>query len=115
MSVYSLDTQTPLKYYYKHRENLLNLSDKEYVNSHFLLGEKVNKKEQIFSTVMLEIVCTDNCELKKFLDDKLQGRQENKRTSTLEEVDIDNGGNITYNITQNFDTKMTWGDVSSSW
>lgn len=111
MSVYSLDTQTPLKYYYKHRENLLNLSDKEYVNSHFLLGEKVNKKEQIFSTIMLELLCTNSCELNKFLDDYLQGRQENKRTSTLEEVDIDNGGNITYNITQIIERPMTWTDT----
>jgi hypothetical protein len=112
MSIYSLDTQTPYKYYIKHRENLLNLSDREYVNSHFLLGEKVNKKEQIFSTVMLELLCTNNCELSKFLDDKLQGRQEGKRTSTLEEVDIDNGGNVTYNVTQIINNKMNWQETA---
>lgn len=108
MSVYSLDTQTPFKYYKKHRENILDLSNKEYINNYFLIGEKVNKKEQMFSMVMLELLCTENCELNKYLDDKLQGKQENKRTSTLEEVDIDNGGNITYNITQVIDRNMKW-------
>jgi len=111
MSVYSLENQTAFKYYKKHRDILLDLCDKEYINSHFLLGEKVNKKEQIFSTVMLELLCTENCELLKFIDDKLQGKQEGKRTSTLEEVDIDNGGNVTYNITQNINTKMEWEDT----
>lgn len=111
MSVYSLDTQTPLKHFIKHRENILFLADKEYIYSHFFMGEKVNKKEQLFSNVMLEILCTTNCELLKFIDDKLQGRQENKRTSTLEEVDIDNGGNVTYNITQMINHPMIWTDT----
>ena len=115
MSVYNLEYQTALKYYKKHRETFLDLSDKEYINSHFLLGEKVNKKEQLFSAVMLELLCTDNCELLKYIDDKLQGKQEGKRTSTLEEVDIDNGGNITYNVTQVIDGSMHWANDGTQW
>ena len=79
MSVYSLETQTPYKHYKKHRENILYLADKEYMYSHFFIGEKVNKKEQIFSNIMLEILCTDNCELLQFLDDKLQGKGNNQK------------------------------------
>ena len=110
MSVYSLEEQTPLKYYKKHREKLLKLSTKEYVNTYFLIGEKVNKKEQMFSTIMLEILCTENCELLKYLDDKLQGRQEAKVRS-LEEVSVDNGGNITYNVTQIIKEEFKWNDT----
>lgn len=115
MSVYSLETQTPYKHYKKNRENILYLADREYMHSHFFIGEKVNKKEQIFSNVMLEILCTTNCELLKFLDDKLQGRQEGKKSSTLEEVDIDNGGNVTYNVTQVIERPMVWADTTSAW
>ena len=78
----------------------------------FISGEKVNKKEQIFSTIMLELLCTTNCELIKYIDDKLQGRQEAKLRN-LEEVSIDNGGNITYNITQIIDRPVLWEDPTT--
>lgn len=112
MSIYSLEYETAFKYYKKHRETFLDLSDKEYINTYFLSGEKVNKKEQIFSSVMLEFLCTENCELIKYIDDKLQGRQEAKLRN-LEEVSIDNGGNITYNITQVIEHPVLWEDPTT--
>lgn len=74
MSLYSLENQTAFNYYVKHRANLLYLSDREYANKYFLIGEKVNKKEQMFSQVMLELLCTENCELINYINDKLSGK-----------------------------------------
>lgn len=73
MSVYSLETQQAFNYYVKHRANLLYLSDREYANTYFKIGEKINKKEQMFSQVMVEILCTENCEIINYINDKLNG------------------------------------------
>lgn len=74
MSIYNLENQTSFNYYVKHRANLLHLSDKEYANKYFLIGEKINKKEQMFSQVMLELLCTENCELINYINNKLNGK-----------------------------------------
>jgi hypothetical protein len=106
MSVYSLDTQTTFKYYKNHRDIFLDLCDKEYSYSHFLLGEKVNKKKQMFSAVMLELLCTENCELLKYIDDKLQGRLD-KKLKPLSLITLDEpADNITI-----IETPMIWTDT----
>lgn len=74
MSLYNLENNSAFNYYVKHRTNLLHLSDKEYINTYFLIGEKVNIKEQMFSQVMLELLCTENCELINYINDKLNGK-----------------------------------------
>lgn len=79
MSVYNLENQTSFNHYVKNRVKFLHLSDKEYVNKYFLIGEKVNKKEQMFSQVMLELLCTENCELINYINDKLEGKSEVKK------------------------------------
>jgi hypothetical protein len=109
MSIYNLENQTSLNYYVKHRANLLHLSDKEYANKYFLIGEKVNKKEQMFSQVMLELLCTENCELINYLNDKLSGKFEKKlKPIKLVDSDVECGG--TYNVTQIIEEKKKWND-----
>lgn len=113
MSIYSLENNSAFNYYVKHRENLLYLSDREYANTYFKIGEKINKKEQMFSQVMLELLCTENCELINYINDKLSGKQEGK-IKHLEEVTVQNGGNITYNITNIVESDMHWGNEGDS-
>lgn len=112
MSVYSLETQSAYNYYVKHRATLLHLSDKEFVNTYFLIGEKVNKKEQMFSSTMLEFLCTENCELVNYINDKLNGKFD-KKTKTIKLVDSDVEQGDTFNITQIIEDKMQWGDENT--
>ena len=111
MSLYNLYNQTALNYYTKHRQRLLDLSDKEYIYDYFLVGEKINKKEQKFSLVMKELLCTENCELINYVNDKLSGKLD-PTTRHLEEVTKTNGGHITYNVTQVIKEQKTWDDAS---
>lgn len=95
MSIYNIEYQTAFNYYKKHRELLLCMSDKEYVNKYFLIGEKstnnnnnnnkdkgnsknsiVDKKEQQFSQIMIEMLCTENCELINYINDKIEGKED---------------------------------------
>ncbi len=114
MSVYSLETQSAFRYYAEHREKLKNFSDREYANTYFLIGEKINKREQNFSQVMVEFLCTENCELINYINDKLNGKLEPKKDKGLEFVETETGGNITYNITNVYDTEMVWGDDNTN-
>jgi predicted acetyltransferase len=111
MSYYNLYNQTALNYYVKHRQRLLDLSDKEYIYNHFLVGEKINKNEQKFSLVMKELLCTDNCELINYINDKLSGKLEPKLRH-LKTVTKTNGGHITYNVTQVIRENFNWSDTS---
>jgi len=109
MSIYNLENQTSFNYYVKHRANLLYLSDREYANTYFKIGEKVNKKEQIFSQVMVELLCTENCELINYINDKLNGKFDKKlKPLKLVESDIEQGD--TYNVTQIIEEDMKWSD-----
>lgn len=110
MSVYSLNTQSASNYYDKHLKNILDLSKKEYTRKYFRVGEKIDEEEQMFSSIMTEFLCTDNCELLNYINDKLEGKLEPKVRS-LEMVDVDNGGNITYNITQVIRESAKWNEV----
>lgn len=109
MSVYSLETQSAFRYYAEHREKLKNFSDREYANTYFLIGEKINKREQNFSQVMVEFLCTENCELINYINDKLNGKFSKKsKPIKLADNDVDYGDDI--NVTQIFNTEMTWED-----
>lgn len=107
MSAYSLENQSALNYYKKHRQILLDMSDKEYIYTYFLVGEKINKKEQRFSLTMKELLCTENCELINYINDKLNGKFERKPSKPLKIIEQDNYGD-TYNITQVIEKEATW-------
>ena len=107
MSVYNLEDQTALKYYKKHREYLLNIADKEYIKTYFLVGEKINKKRQQFSLVMTELLCTENCEVINYLNNKLVGKI-GKKLKTLKLVNSDTEEGDTYNVTQIIREEATW-------
>jgi hypothetical protein len=111
MSLYNLENQSAFNYYKKHRQILLDMSDKEYIYNYFLVGEKINKKEQQFSLVMKEMLCTENCELINYINDKINGKLESKIQSGLEIIKQDNK-NITYNVTQVIETPMQWEDTA---
>lgn len=111
MSLYSLENNSALNYYKKHSERILDLSTKEYINTYFLVGEKINKKEQQFSLIMKELLCTENCEIINYINDKLEGRLEHNGNH-LEVVNVSNGGHITYNVTQVLEQEATWENTN---
>lgn len=111
MSYYNLYNQTALNYYAKHRQRLLDLSDKEYIYNYFLIGEKINKKEQKFSLVMKELLCTDNCELINYINDKLSGKI-GKKLKPLKLLEGESQEGDTYNVTQIIKENFNWSDTS---
>lgn len=94
MSIYNIEYQTTLNYYKKHIGILLSMSDKEYISSYFLIGEKdnknktVNKKEQQFSMVMTEMLCTENCELINYINDKITAKKTTDKRFPLKQIII---------------------------
>jgi hypothetical protein len=105
MSVYSLEN-IGLKDYTK---DFLELAKKEYVNAHFKIGEKINKREQNFQSIMMEIMCSNNCELETYLSNKLQGAY----NEDLEPIKIIGGNSnvIINNITQIIQENAHWNEV----
>lgn len=110
MSVYSLNIQSASNYYNIHLKNILDLSKKEYIRKYFRVGEKINEEEQMFSIIMTEFLCTNNCELLNYINDKLDGKLEPK-VGSLEIINAEKGGNTTYNITQIIREKSSWDEA----
>jgi hypothetical protein len=54
------------------------------------------------------MLCTENCELINFINDKLNGKLESKKLNDLQVLEKNNGGNVTYNITQVIKQEATW-------
>ena len=112
MSLYNLQEQTALKYYLDNREKLLSMSNKEYAHAYFLVGKKVNKQEQRFYTIMNELLCTENCELINYINDKINDRLDISENGVLQITPSNvRSPNIIYNITQVIKEEMEWESV----
>jgi len=111
MSIYSLENQSAFNYFAKHREFILQFSDRKYIRSHFLVGEKQNEEEEKFSHVMYGFLCTKNCELINYIDKKLRGKLEPVKAKPLNIIETDNGRGDVYNITQIIGEGMEWEDT----
>lgn len=108
MSVYNLENQSVYNYHVKYRKAILDFSDREYINTYFLVGEKIDKKEQRFSLVMNELLCAENCELVNFINDTIQGRFIKKLKPLKLISDDENLVTVINNITQVTGTEMVW-------
>jgi len=61
-------------YLQKTEEMLLNYSDAYFYKKYFLLGEGIDKDKLLFYIQLNEALCTDNCEMTKFITNKIQGK-----------------------------------------
>ena len=94
-------------------KGLLEEADKEYLNSHFKIGEGADRDKLEFYQLYLEVFCTDNCELSNWIWKKINGFFEdpsiNCRTSEVESLKYQPIQNIT-NIYGEFNDwkKIAW-------
>src|SRR6478609_6981938 len=66
-------------YIQKNEQRILKLSDAYFYNRHFLIGERVDRDEMIFSTIFDSFLCERNCEINDLINDKIAGKLEPKR------------------------------------
>lgn len=70
-NIINLDRENYLK---KSENMLLSLSDKYFFKKRFLLGEGLDRNKVIFYMQMNESLYTTNCEMIKFIDNKIKGK-----------------------------------------
>lgn len=62
------------RYLEKSEDMLLSLSDAYFNKKRFLLGEGVDKDKMIFYLQMNKSLCIKSCEIKDFIQDKINGK-----------------------------------------
>lgn len=74
MSTKNIIYNTREKHLEKSEKELLSQSDAYFYNKRFLLGVGADKDKISFYLQMNNALCTDNCDMIKFIDDKLKGK-----------------------------------------
>ena len=74
MSTKNIKYTTRESYLHKSEEMLMLLSDQYFNKKRFLLGEGADKDKVTFYLQMNNSLCTKNCELINFIQDKIEGR-----------------------------------------
>ncbi|HSE99899.1 MAG TPA: hypothetical protein VLA48_03300 [Nitrososphaeraceae archaeon] len=87
-SILDLNRETYLE---KAEKNLLQMSDAYFFDKHFKIGEGVNEDKMSFYYQMHRLLCTDDCEMIEFIQDKIEGKLEDcgvkrKPKQTISEV-----------------------------
>lgn len=85
MSTKNISYTNRQTYLDKSLEMLLSLSDAYFYKNKFLLGEGADKDKVLFYMQMSNSLCTDNCEMIKFIEDKIKGEVK-KSCKTSKEV-----------------------------
>lgn len=60
----------------KAEKNLLQMSDAYFFKKRFLMGEGADEDKVDFYSQMYRLLCTDNCEMKDFIQNKIEGKLE---------------------------------------
>jgi hypothetical protein len=77
MSAYSLEILDSEKYSRDFQENILYSFDSYIYKEHFRVGEGIkDDKELKHSLIFSRILCTDNCEISNYIQDKIEGKLE---------------------------------------
>jgi hypothetical protein len=76
MSTKSINTLTRETYLEKAEDNLLRMSDAYFYKKKFLIGEGIDEDKQDFYMQNYRFLCTDNCEMNNFIQDKIEGKLE---------------------------------------
>jgi len=70
-SILDLNRETYLE---KAEKNLLQMSDSYYFQKKFKMGEGADEDKVEFYSQMYRLLCTDNCEMKDFIQNKIEGK-----------------------------------------
>ena len=107
----SLEKISIQKYLSEWEEGLMAEANKQYLNSHFKIGEGANKDKVEFYQLYLEIFCTDNCELTNWVWKKLNGFLEDPKINC-------NTGQVTSlryqpvcNVTNIYNQQNAWNSI----
>lgn len=74
MSTKNINYTNRQNYLEKSEDMLLSMSEAYFNKKRFLLGSGVDKDKLIFYMQINEALCTKNCEMIKFIDDKIKGK-----------------------------------------
>jgi hypothetical protein len=97
----------------KFSNTLLKQADLLYLKEKFAIESNYNQSKAFHANLMKEVMCTDDCEIIKFLNKKLRGalKDENIEVVNLPELktkyrDINNY--YTYNNNSNWTPQVEW-------
>lgn len=88
MSTQSLQTLDREIYYQEAEENLLKMSDAYFLKNKFRIGDGVDEAKKEFYLQNYRFLCTDNCEMIKYIEAKIAGRLEDicKKPTTYSSI-----------------------------
>lgn len=82
MSVQSILEISRERYLQEAEERLLQMSDAYFFKKKFLLGDGVDRDKLNHTMQNHRFLCTDNCEMIKFIKDKIEGNLEPAKRKT---------------------------------
>jgi len=120
MSVYNLDIQSQNRYYNSAQEKIKEEFKKYYFNKNFKVGEGIKDFDEVkYAITMSNILCTDNCEIINYVQDKLDGLLENcgikkKNRNFFETIQLteQNCCNQSTPLPIVVDAQMKWSEVT---
>jgi len=74
MSAQSILVLSREKYLEDRERLMLKMSDSYFLKTNFLLGEREDRDKQTFVMQSYRYLCTDICEMTKFIQNKLEGK-----------------------------------------
>lgn len=74
MSTQSIFELSRERYLEDRERQMLKMSDSYFLKTNFLLGEREDRDKQTFIMQSYRYLCTDICEMTKFIQDKLEGK-----------------------------------------
>lgn len=115
MSTQSIIIQDRQKHAYDVEEKILWNADRYVMDKRFRLGGGINYKEALFYSKIGGIICTQNCELSKWIEDKIKGiledcgkKTKDKTITDLLQMIPQTGGTQTDSL----NNVMRWEDVA---
>ena len=115
--MYNLEVQTQQRFYNEAQEHLMQSFKEEYLYDKFKVGNGVKDKNRLeHSMIMSETLCTSNCEIINFIQDKIEGLLEGchtprKRFNETISIFEKNYNHKPKRIPYTIDSKMFWTEA----
>lgn len=75
MSAYSLQLLNAEKYHEDFEANILYSFDQYIYKEHFRVGDGITDEDELeHDLIFYRILCEDNCEIKNYIQDKIEGK-----------------------------------------
>lgn len=76
MSIQQIEYLSPQKYARDLEASIMNQSDAYFNRKHYILGNGADKKEIQKALIYSEIMCSQECDIIRFIEDSIQGKLE---------------------------------------